>query len=122
MVRNKKNRVFNGVRPQQIVTVSEDNLDSYLSAGFEVYTVKTAKAEAEANSPEATETKEADAERSEEIQERVAFLEEQGVKVGKWGDKRVIKESDKMGYEVEAEGEDVDTTELDDVDAIVDVE
>lgn len=91
---NRKNRIYNGIKYQQVAEVSEDNLSGYLANGFELFKPKKdgKKEETPAN-PEF--------ELSEEDREaREAFLKGHGVGVnGNRKDKTVYEKSEELGYE-----------------------
>ena len=111
MVRNTQKRVFNWVRPFQIVEIAEENLFMYKNAGFEVYSAKSKDVDDSAD----------DAQGSDDIQARKDFLEAQGVKTGRRWDKRIISESDKLGF-WEQEDNEVSEDDLADLDPETDEE
>lgn len=88
LVRNIKQRVFNGVRPYQIVEIAEKNLFMYKSAWFEVYTETSVDTDDTINDNTIV-----------DLNERMDFLAKQGVEVkASRKDATIIKKSDELGY------------------------
>lgn len=103
LVRNLTKRNFNGVRPFQIVSILEENKFMYLNAGFEEYTGVTEEV-AEGGSEDGAEgTSQVDV--TADLEARKLFLSKNGIDPSKWGDKRIVKESDKIGYDANAQTE-----------------
>lgn len=89
LVRNVTKRTFNGIGSYQITNVPKEHLDRYIQAWFEEYTGQESE---EIIDPDAGKS-------NSDIDARKAFLVEKWVTNAiKYGDARVIKESNDLWY------------------------
>lgn len=108
LVRNIKDRIYDGIRPFQIVEVSEDKAELLLWVGFEL--IENVDDKTDDNT-------DAWNHNADDIESRKQFLKAHGVTIGKWKDQTIIDKSNDAWYQSVINTEDPATKTDDNTDA-----